>query len=316
MVSEICVAPTRTMAAFIVSQKPPQRPFDIKIWTLDLNSGAVAPTTLETSLGFTPFSWSPDASVLAYKSHDESSIRLFDLRSLSESVVSASAPSKAVDNRPRFNTVHFSPTGKYLGYLSGNTLRIHNFAARQSMDAVHAIESDNWCWLANGEEILFNKDARLHRMNVSSGKSEVVYSPKLDSKDDFQFPYLTLSPDPDSIGFYAGKTFYALDLNNKSADPLFTCDHWFTEFDWRESGIVYLDAANGNRRKRARLMVFDPSTKTSREIAVGPFAFASWAQGDTIIARSGRSQIVLIDGRTGASRLLFDAQAGTSNTKP
>lgn len=153
-------------------------------------------------------------------------------------------------------------------------------------------------------------------MNISTGKSEVVLSPKLDPKDDFQFAYLTLSPDPDTVGFYAGKTFYAIYLNSREAAPLFSCDHWFTAFDWQKSGIVYLDAVDGERRRKARLMVFDTLTKTSREIAVGPFAFASWAQGDTIIARSGRSQIVLIDSRTGASRLLFDAQAGTSNAKP
>jgi len=77
MVSEIRVGPTRTKAAFIVSQKPPHRPWDIKIWTLDLNTGATVNTHLETSLGYTSFSWAPDESAVAYKNHSESEIHLF-----------------------------------------------------------------------------------------------------------------------------------------------------------------------------------------------------------------------------------------------
>ena len=162
------------------------------------------------------------------------------------------------------------------GFIAASLVEV---ASGRTMDAVHGLSWESWCWLRKEDAIVFSKEGRIQHLDVSTLQTEEIHVPQIPPGYDFEFPHLTPSPDDTRIGFYIGQSFLVMNLKDRRTEELFSCDHYFASFDWGEHGIVYLDAVGRERRSRARLMVYDPEKKSSREVATGPFAFPTWAQG-------------------------------------
>jgi hypothetical protein len=116
---------------------------------------------------------------------------------------------------------------------------------------------------------------------------------------------LILSPDGSQIGFYYALGFHVLDLATKKFEKWFDCRHYFLTFDWRKEGICYLDAVGDETKSNARVMVYDPVTKKTSEVAIGPYAQVAWLRDGVLILRKKNTELWELTIKSRAMKLLF-----------
>jgi hypothetical protein len=289
VIADIAVSADHSNVAVLVFKKHRFRDFDNSLFILDLRNSHVTDLGLHPVGAVDPLAWSPDGSLLAYlgAGTPDFSLHIVEPRTRRDRLVATGL----VDR------LKFAPSGHSLGFLRDHKLSIQDLASDKTIATVDGVM--DWSWLRAKDDVLLSKDGAVFRLALPGDRSQLLFQPPRSSTEDedFGFRYFTLSPDPAIVGLYvdSNKTFYALDLSRSSVTPLFRCDHYFLGFDWNEDGIVYLNHLGGERRKMARLMVFDPATMASREIATGSFSSPRWIGRGRIIVVKGRAQLEVYD---------------------
>lgn len=163
------------------------------------------------------------------------------------------------------------------------------------------------------------RDFQIFRARTDRRQTALLAAKAGDDYREADIGHLLVSPDGRQLGFHRNGVFSTVDLQTRAVNEMFRCDHYFCSFDWQESGIVYLDQHDGDRRHNAVLAVYDPDEHTSTVIDAGPFAYPHWVDGSHILVRSGNATLLLYDVPAGCPKVIFgprESDEGGAGPKP
>ncbi len=287
MVTEPTVSPSRDRIAFTVCRRGKRRhQLDVRLAVLSLQTRKVLNTGAEISARGFASTWSEDGTSLVFISGAYPRHWGLDIINIETGVVTRVS-------EPSCWTPKFSPEGALLGFVRDDDLVVLNMTSRQETVVARNVNHWHWCWASGGREVFYVRDKEILSSQVGPGATERLLCTEASTEPYDSAEYLTPSPDGSRLGFYrsADDSFNALDLKTGRAVALFHCDHYFMSFLWIPSGVVYLDACEGERREFARLMLYDVSSGESREVAAGPFAAIRWLGGKDILVKVGNMEL-------------------------
>jgi hypothetical protein len=228
---------------------------------LDLGAGEVAGK---------PIAWTADDSLLAYVSgefrpdDDRKRLKIYDLSSgLSKTVF--------VGSDWYIHSLCFSPNARSLAFVENynqTNLAILDVDDRRTTVLASGVNGNHLKWSVDGNSVFCIRNGlEIWQLGVDKRSKNLLFRGK--DLDENYPDFLIPSPDGRLLGFGYARGFHSLDLATKKIEKWFDCDHYFLTFDWSDDGICYLDAVGTERHKKARVMVYDPATRTNEEVAVG-----------------------------------------------
>jgi Tol biopolymer transport system component len=236
--------------------------------------------------------WRSDESLIAYVSgefqpNDERKrLQLYD-------VSNESSETAFVGSDWYIQTLRFSPNGKSLAFVenyNARNLTIIDVIARTKVVLASGVTAHDLCWSKDGSTIFCVRNGReIWQVGFDARSSKRIFR----GKDmDENYPHrLVLSPDGSKIGFCYSSGFHVLELATAKVEKWFDCRHYFLTFDWRNSGICYLDAVGDETKRKARVMVYDPNTKSASEVAIGRYAHVAWLRDGVLILRKENTEL-------------------------
>lgn len=267
--------------------------------TLDLGAGELAGSLI---------AWTADDSLLAYVSGElrpdnRKRLEFYNLSSESSETV-------FVGSDWYVHSLCFSPDDKYLAFVENynqKNLTTLDVDKRSTTILASGVNGNCLKWSVDGNSVFCIRNGlEIWQLGVNKRSKRLLFR----GKDlDENYPYfLVPSPDGRRLGFGYARGFCSLDLATNKVEKWFDCDHYFVTFDWSNEGICYLDAAGRERMKKARVMIYDPNTRTKEELAVGPFAHVAWLRKGVLIVRRNNAELWELTIRDKSMKKLFPSE--------
>ena len=271
------------------------QPLNVHLSILSLEDGQVSHTGVETDIGSSPLTWSPDGLEIALVTREGNGMNSLDLKTHHLTCL------EPFDIR----SPKFSPQGNYLGYLKNGNLVIQS-ASTGYKEFIRTDVAYYWCWAPTEENVFYIKtDAAVCQFNLRSNSETILFTPPLSPSGKTGPSHVVPAPDGSRVGYEFDGWFYVIDLRSGETEKLFPCDHYFLDFDWNNSGICYIDACGGNRKSMANLMFFDLRSGQSTLIATGSFSYPRWLSSSKILVRKGNTELLAYDINTKEGVHLF-----------
>lgn len=275
---------------------------DVRLWLVSLKNQKPTVTKAEISGGGSPLTWARDESHIVFVSGridltPASNYEGLDSLDLQTGVVTPLAPAEV-------RTPQYSRNGSWLGYVRGSDLIVKNVRTGQHRLVQSAVSHHYWCWSPDSSCVFYIRDGLVVcQYDLQSNSERILFAA---SAVDEKYPsYVICSPDGTLLGYHFDNWFHTIDLASGQIKKQFPCDHYFIDFDWNATGICYVDAVDGERNKKARLMFFDPMTGKATVVATGPFAYPRWLDHSKILVRQGNTELWTYNVSDGAGARVF-----------
>lgn len=287
------VSPLKDKVAFVLYHET-ETTAESQVAVVNVSDGKILHTNAVTLPGHT-MTWSLDQSRIVFISGDVVPTRAERLWALDSIDLSSSKVSQIA--QPKVKSPKFSPDGKHLGFVQDEELIVEQLKTRQRHQVQSNVSERHWCWGSNGSMVFYIRNRfTVCQYNLKSKSERVLFSAP--PGDDLPSPEdLIGSPDSSQVGYHFDGWFHTIEPESGKNVRRFKCDHYFLEFDWNSTGICYVDAVQDERRKQARVMVFDPVTGASSTVVIGPFSYASWLGKSKILVRKGNDELWVDDGK-------------------
>jgi hypothetical protein len=281
--------------------------YDPRLWLIDVSDGTARNMGVSMGVAWNPIAWHPDEQGVVVTSgerdHYGSLVRYpMDDGSLQ---ILASGPCRY----PAYDS-----SGTRLAFVRNQSLYLRENGTERM---IASLVWYAWCWSNDGRAIYFTRDLttmpgggapiyqhEIWRYSLDDGTERRLFDTGM-SEDTSLGADLVISPGDDRLGFLWDGQFCTLELASGAVEKHFKCSHYFLELDWNRTGVLYLDAVDGNQRSMAQLMVYDPLSDRSCQIAVGGFASARWLDETRITVRVGNTDVWIYDATTGNGQPIF-----------
>lgn len=297
------VSPLRDKVAFVLYHETGTTA-ESQVAVVNVSDGKIFHTNAVTLPGHT-MTWSLDQSRIVFISGDVVPTRAERLWALDSIDLSSGKVSQIA--QPRVKSPKFSPDGKHLGYVQDEELVVEQIKTGQRQQIQSNVSEYYWCWGTDDSTVFYiRNDFNVCQYDLKSQSERVLFAAP--PGDDLPLPEdLVGSPDGSQVGYHFDGWFHTIELESGENVRRFKCDHYFLDFDWNSTGICYVDTVNGERRKQARVMVFDTVTGTSSAVVTGPFSYGNWLGKSKILVRKGNNELWVYDVDDGKGVKVFGA---------
>jgi len=305
MLTDPVVSPSGKRIAFVGTRQDKKADvIDSRLWVLTLADGKAVETAADMSVRLFGLTWSPDESAVIFITGGTEKFNGLGRIELASNSVSSVEASDCWSPK-------YSPDGRFFGFArKGDSRDPYRLVIENSStsERLTVAEGENhwywcWCWDRDGTGVFYSKNKGIFRYDIQTRHSEPLVEAR--SGEKMQAEFLTLSPDGTRLGYFSDKWFYEIDLKTRGVRKLFEADHYFECFQWTPQGIFYLDKDGAERRRQARLMLYDTKAGKSAQISVGPYSYIQPLNDSQVLVRWGNMELHAIDIRTGKDKLIF-----------
>lgn len=261
---------------------------DVRLSVVSLSDGETTNTGAEISSASTPMTWAPDESHIVFVSGHIDETATANYMGL-DSINLTTRTVKSIAS-PEIWMPQYSPDGTYLGYVRGNELIVENTKTGQRTPIQSGVSHHYWCWSPSNSDVFYIKDGLIVcQYDLQTSSERTLFAA---SRVDDKYPaHVVSSPDGTQLGYHFDDWFHIVDLQSGNTTKQFKCDHYFLDFDWNVTGICYVDTVDGERRNKAKVMVFFPNSGNSSLVATGPFDHPRWLGNSKILVRKGNTEL-------------------------